>query len=68
MTNNENWRIRAFSRSSNLLLQQSSTSLASGVNGNTLGVGVVWRTEFETFVRHKDTTGARTSRDSVVQN
>ena len=67
MTNNENWRIRAFSRSSNLLLQQSSTSLASGVNGNTLGVGVVWRTEFETFARHKDTTAARTSRDSAVQ-
>lgn len=67
MTNNENWRIRAFSRSSNLLLQQSSTSLASGVNGNTLGVGVVWRTEFETFVKHKDTATTSTFTDSTRQ-
>ncbi|MBS3914485.1 MAG: translocation/assembly module TamB domain-containing protein [Bacteroidetes bacterium] len=59
-TRNENWRFNAFSRSSNLLLQQSSTSLQTGVSGNTLGAGVIYRKEFETFRRAKkvDSTGS----------
>lgn len=59
MTRNENWRIRAFSRSSNLLLQQSSTTLSTGVSGNTLGSGVVYRREFDTFrpeKKHSDSS------------
>lgn len=55
MTRNENWRIRAFSRSSNLLLQQSATTLTTGVAGNTLGAGVVYRREFDTFKPEKKT-------------
>lgn len=61
MTRNENWRIKAFSRSSNLLLQQSSTTgSATTVSGNTLGIGVIYRREFDTFrrKRNKDTSNA----------
>ena len=50
MTRNENWRLKMFSRSNNVLLQQNSTT-SNGVSGNTLGGGVVYRREFETFRR-----------------
>lgn len=50
MTRNENWRLKMFSRSNNVLLQQGSTT-TNGVSGNTLGSGVVYRREFETFHR-----------------
>ncbi|MBL7812852.1 MAG: translocation/assembly module TamB domain-containing protein [Bacteroidetes bacterium] len=49
MTRNENWHIKAFSRSNNLLLQQNSSTVTNGVSGNTLGAGVIWRKEFDTF-------------------
>ena len=52
MTRNENWRLKMFSRSNNVLLQQGSTT-TNGVSGNTLGGGVVYRREFETFHRKK---------------
>lgn len=51
-TSDENWRLKAFSRSNNLLLQNTSTS---NVSGNTLGVGVLYRREFETLRRKKKT-------------
>lgn len=50
MTRNENWRLKMFSRSSNIMLQQGGTT-TNGVSGNTLGGGVVYRREFETFRR-----------------
>lgn len=49
-TRNENWRLKMFSRSNNLLLQQSGT-ITNGVSGNTLGGGALYRREFETFRR-----------------
>ena len=49
-TRNENWRLKMFSRSNNLLLQQSG-SITNGVSGNTLGGGALYRREFETFRR-----------------
>lgn len=49
-TSDENWRLKAFSRSSNLLL---SNGLSNGVSGNTLGAGMLYRREFETFRRNK---------------
>jgi hypothetical protein len=49
MTRSENWRIRAFSRSNNLLLQQNSSTITNGVSGNTLGGGLVYKREFNTF-------------------
>lgn len=49
-TSNENWRVRAFSRSSNMLLQQSGTT-TNGVSGNTLGTGLVYRRQFNSFRR-----------------
>ncbi len=49
-TSDENWRLKAFSRSSNLLL---SNGLTNGVSGNTLGAGILYRREFETFRRKK---------------
>ena len=49
-TSDENWRLKAFSRSSNLLL---SNGLTNGVSGNTLGAGMLYRREFETFRRKK---------------
>ncbi|MEY4466131.1 MAG: hypothetical protein RLZZ465_1761 [Bacteroidota bacterium] len=52
MTRNENWRLKMFSRSNNVMLQQGSTT-TNGVSGNTLGGGVVYRREFETFRRKK---------------
>ena len=52
MTRNENWRLKMFSRSSNIMLQQGGTT-TNGVSGNTLGGGVVYRREFETFQRKK---------------
>jgi hypothetical protein len=52
MTRNENWRLKMFSRSNNVMLQQGSTT-TNGVSGNTLGGGVVYRREFETFHRKK---------------
>ncbi len=54
MTRNENWRLKMFSRSNNVMLQQGSTT-TNGVSGNTLGGGVVYRREFETFHRKKAT-------------
>lgn len=51
-TRNENWRLKMFSRSNNLLLQQSGT-ITNGVSGNTLGGGALYRREFETFRRKK---------------
>lgn len=56
MTRNENWRLKMFSRSNNVLLQQGSTT-TNGVSGNTLGGGVVYRREFETFQRKKSPSG-----------
>jgi hypothetical protein len=53
MTRNENWRLKMFSRSNNVLLQQGGTT-TNGVSGNTLGGGVVYRREFETFRRKKE--------------
>ena len=52
-TTDENWRIKAFSRSNNLLLQQNGSSTTNGVSGNTLGTGIMYRKEFETFKRKK---------------
>lgn len=49
-TRNENWRLKMFSRSNNLLLQQSGL-ITNGVSGNTLGGGALYRREFETFRR-----------------
>ncbi len=49
-TSDENWRLKAFSRSSNLLL---NNGLTNGVSGNTLGAGMLYRREFETFKRKK---------------
>lgn len=49
MTRSENWRIRAFSRSNNLLLQQNNSTITNGVSGNTLGGGLVYKREFNTF-------------------
>ncbi|MFZ9970132.1 MAG: translocation/assembly module TamB domain-containing protein [Bacteroidia bacterium] len=50
MTRNEDWKLKAFSRSSNLLLDQSgSGSIGNGVSGNTLGAGAIYRREFHTF-------------------
>lgn len=57
MTRNENWRLKMFSRSNNVLLQQGSTT-TNGVSGNTLGGGVVYRREFETFHRKKSIPAA----------
>jgi hypothetical protein len=51
-TRNENWRLKMFSRSNNLLLQQSGAT-TNGVSGNTLGGGALYRREFETFRRKK---------------
>lgn len=60
MTRNENWRIKAFSRSNNLLLQQNASTITNGVSGNTLGGGVVYRREFNSFrpKKAKTTTAA----------
>ena len=49
MTRSENWRIKAFSRSNNLLLQQNNSTITNGVSGNTLGGGLVYKREFNTF-------------------
>lgn len=68
MTRNENWRFKAFSRSSNLLLQQSSTAgSGTSVSGNTLGVGVVYRREFNTF-RPKYSKDSTRVQDTVQRN
>jgi hypothetical protein len=47
--------IKAFSRSNNLsLIQgQTGTSTNTGVSGYTLGTGLLWRYEFETFAPKK---------------
>lgn len=60
MTKNENWRIKAFSRSNNLLLQQNNSTVTTGVSGNTLGLGVIYRREFDTW-RWKKSTKDSTS-------
>jgi hypothetical protein len=52
-TSDENWRLKAFSRSNNLLLQQNNSPTTNGVSGNTLGTGVLYRREFDTFQRKK---------------
>lgn len=52
-TSDENWRLKAFSRSNNLLLQQNNSTTTNGVSGNTLGTGVLYRREFDTFQRKK---------------
>lgn len=49
-TRNENWRLKMFSRSSNMLSQANGNNVASG---NTLGGSAVYRREFETFRRKK---------------
>lgn len=49
MTRNENWRVKAFSRSNNLLLQQNNSTITNGVSGNTLGTGLIYRREFNTL-------------------
>ncbi len=50
-TRDENWRLKAFSRSNNLILQNNNTTTTNGVSGNTLGTGVLYRREFDTFKR-----------------
>ena len=50
-TKDENWRLKAFSRSNNLILNNTTTT--NGVSGNTLGAGVLYRREFDTFKREK---------------
>ncbi len=57
MTRNENWRLKAFSRSNNLLLQQNSSTITNGVSGNTLGGGVVYRREFNTLRSARSAAG-----------
>lgn len=52
-TRDENWRLKAFSRSNNLILQQNNATTTNGVSGNTLGTGVLYRREFDTFKRTK---------------
>lgn len=52
MTRNENWRLKMFSRSSNLQLQSAGT-LNNTVSGNTLGGGAVYHKEFDTFRKKK---------------
>ena len=63
-TRNENWRLKMFSRSNNLLLQQSG-SITNGVSGNTLGGGALYRREFETFRRKKTPITATTEEKPV---
>jgi hypothetical protein len=53
-TSDENWRLKAFSRSNNLILEQNTGTTTNGVSGNTLGAGVLYRREFDTFKRKKD--------------
>lgn len=53
MTRNENWRVKAFSRSNNLLLQQNNSTITNGVSGNTLGGGLIYRREFNSLRLHK---------------
>jgi hypothetical protein len=53
MTRNENWRVKAFSRSNNLLLQQNNSTITNGVSGNTLGGGLVYRREFNSLRKRK---------------
>ena len=64
-TRNENWRLKMFSRSNNLLLQQSG-SITNGVSGNTLGGGALYRREFETF-RRKKTPITNTTEEKPVE-
>jgi hypothetical protein len=49
MTRNENWRVKAFSRINNLLLQQNNSTITNGVRGNTLGGGLIYRREFNSL-------------------
>lgn len=59
-TRDENWRLKAFSRSNNLILQNNNTTTTNGVSGNTLGTGILYRREFDTFKRKsRDTTGGK---------
>ena len=64
-TRNENWRLKMFSRSNNLLLQQSGAT-TNGVSGNTLGGGALYRREFETF-RRKKTPITQTTEEKPVE-
>jgi hypothetical protein len=57
MTRNDHWKLKAFSRSSNMLLQQAGTT-TNGVSGNTLGTGLVYRREFDSFKRRNDNSPA----------
>ncbi len=50
-TKDENWRLKAFSRSNNLIFNNTTTT--NGVSGNTLGAGVLYRRDFDTFKREK---------------
>jgi hypothetical protein len=52
-TSDENWRLKAFSRSNNLILQQNNATTTNGVSGNTLGTGILYRREFDTFTKKK---------------
>lgn len=56
-TSDENWRLKAFSRSNNLILEQNTGTTTNGVSGNTLGTGVLYRREFDTFKRKKESEG-----------
>ncbi len=55
MTRNDHWKLKAFSRSSNMLLQQAGAT-TNGVSGNTLGTGMVYRREFDSFKRRKSSS------------
>ncbi len=57
MTRNDHWKLKAFSRSSNMLLQQAGTT-TNGVSGNTLGTGLVYRREFDSFKRRTNNSPA----------
>jgi hypothetical protein len=52
-TSDENWRLKVFSRSNNLILQQNNATTTNGVSGNTLGTGILYRREFDTFTKKK---------------
>jgi hypothetical protein len=58
-TRDENWRLKAFSRSNNLILQQNNATTTNGVSGNTLGTGILYRREFDTFKRTKKSDSSK---------
>lgn len=58
-TRDENWRLKAFSRSNNLILQNNNNPTTNGVSGNTLGTGILYRREFDTFKRKHNDSASR---------